>query len=354
MNVMFLHSGENVPAARFRMVPFGRRLRQSGHRCTLAASFPQKYDYIPWLGFRPSQLMKRLVRAGHLAQLYLRRFDVVVLERELFDYDSHYWEDRFRRASPALVLDVDDAVFLRYPDKYAHLATISDGIIAGNEALAEYTRPFNDRITVIPTCIDLNEYHVRADSSGSARPVVGWIGTTGNLRFLEVCAPALRTLSQCCDFELRLIAGESHPLDALDLTGVNVRFIPWKGETEVEEISRFDVGLMPLPEGEPWMRYKCGLKLLQYMAIGIPGVASPIGVNTEIVENGCNGFLATSGDEWQTALRRLLEDVELRRKLGKAARQTVEARYSIDVHFPRFVAALEDAIARSRRWMPLR
>jgi glycosyltransferase involved in cell wall biosynthesis len=111
---------------------------------------------------------------------------------------------------------------------------------------------------------------------------------------------------------------------------------------------------MPLPEGEPWMRYKCGLKLLQYMAIGIPGVASPIGVNTEIVENGCNGFLATSGDEWQTALRRLLEDVELRRKLGKAARQTVEARYSIDVHFPRFVAALEDAIARSRRWMPLR
>lgn len=349
MNVMFLHSGEDVPAARFRMVPFGRRLRQAGHRCTLAASFPQKYDYFPWLGFRPSQLLKRLVRAVHLAQLCLRRYDVVVLERELFDYDSHYWEDRFRRAAPALVLDVDDAVFLRYPDKYAHLAQISDGVIAGNEAIAEYTRPLNDRITVIPTCIDLTEYHVRPDSDDAARPVVGWIGTTGNLRFLDVCAPALCALSQRFDYELRLIAGESGPLDALDLTGVNVRFIPWQGETEVEEISRFDVGLMPLPEGEPWMRYKCGLKLLQYMAIGIPGVASPIGVNAEIVDNGRNGFLAATSEDWQFALTRLLQDVELRRTLGTAARQTVEARYSIDVHLPRFVAALEDAIARSRR-----
>lgn len=348
MNVMFLHSGEDAPAARFRMLPFGRKLKQSGHRSTLRASFPQKYDYIPWLGFRPSQFLKRLVRAGHLAEAYLRRFDVIVLERELFDYDSHFWEDWFRRAAPALVLDVDDGIFLRYPEKYEHLARISDGVIAGNEALAEYTRPFNDRITIIPTCIDLAEYHVRPDADDSARPIVGWIGTTGNLRFLDVCAPALRALSKQFDYELRLIAGESGPLDAIDLTGVNVRFIPWQGATEVGELAQFDVGLMPLPEGEPWMRYKCGLKLLQYMSIGIPGVASPIGVNSQIVESGRNSFLAATVGEWESALSLLLGDAQLRRTIGRAARQTVEADYSVDVHLPRFVKALEAAIESAR------
>jgi hypothetical protein len=136
MNVMFLHSGEDVPSARFRALPFGRRLQRSGHRCKLAASYPQKYDYIPWLGFRPSQLLKRLVRGGHLAEVRLGRFDVVVIDRELFDNDSHDWEDRFRRAAPAMLLDVDDGVFLRYPKKYEHLARLCDGVIAGNAAIA--------------------------------------------------------------------------------------------------------------------------------------------------------------------------------------------------------------------------
>jgi glycosyltransferase involved in cell wall biosynthesis len=175
------------------------------------------------------------------------------------------------------------------------------------------------------------------------------MGTTGNLPFLEVCAPALRKLAGQFDFELRLIAGESTPLEVVDLAGVNVRFIPWRGESEVRELSQFDIGLMPLPDGQPWMRYKCGLKLLQYMAIGIPGVATPIGVNSQIVDNARNGFLAATTGQWQSALEQLLLDSDLRRTLGQAARRTVEAEYSVDVHFPRFVAALEEAIARAGR-----
>lgn len=349
MNVMFLHSGEDVPSARFRALPFARRLERSGHRGRLAASFPQKYDYLPWLGFRPSQSLKRLVRAAHLAEVRLRHFDAVVVDRELFDNDSHTWEDRFRRAAAVMLLDVDDGVFLRHPEKYEHLARICDGVIAGNDAIAEFTRPFNEHITVIPTCIDLQEYQVRPAAGEGARTVIGWMGTTGNLPFLEVCAPALRELAERFDFELRLIAGEATPLEAIDLGGVNVRFIPWRGESEVRELSQFDIGLMPLPEGQPWMRYKCGLKLLQYMAVGIPGVASPIGVNAQIVKDGHNGFLATAIAEWEAALGRLLEDAALRRRLGEAARRTVEQEYSLDVHFPRFVAAIEEAIARARR-----
>jgi len=349
MKVLFLHSGENVPSARFRALPFARRLRQAGYRGRLASSFPHKYDYIPQIGFRPSQLLKKLVRGCHLLEQFVRRFDVVIIDRELFDADSHAWEDRFRRAARTLLLDVDDGVFLRYPDKYEHLARIADGVLAGNDEIADYTRPFNQHITLMPTCIELDDYPVRSFTGEQQPPVIGWMGTTGNLPFLEVCAPALRNLAREHTFELRLIAGESAPLESIDLAGVDVRFIPWRGATEVAELSRFDIGLMPLPAGQPWMKYKCGLKLLQYMAIGIPGVASPIGVNARIIQQGANGYVAATTDEWEASLGQLITDTSLRRKLGQAARQTVEEEYSVEVHFPRFVSALEEAIERTRR-----
>ena len=349
MRVLFLHSGDRVPSTRFRTLPFARRLREAGHRVRLASSFPQKYDHFPALGFRPSQWLKRLTRAANLVEAYLRRFDVIVIDRELFDSDSHAWEDRFRAAARAIVLDVDDGIFLRHPQKYEHLAGLADGVLAGNREIAEYTRPFNEHITIIPTCIDLSEYQMRMIPTASDHvPIVGWIGTTGNLPFLDVCAPALRRLAGRMPFELRLIAGESTPLSSIDLTGVNVRFIPWHGDTEVQELSQFDVGLMPLPEGQPWMRYKCGLKLLQYMAVGMPGVASPIGVNAEIVRHGENGFLASTDDEWESTLARLLSDPPLRQQLGQAARQTVEVDYSVEAHLSRYVTALKEAISQSQ------
>lgn len=348
MKILFLHSGDRVPSARFRTLPFARRLHAAGHTCRVASSFPQKYDHFPAIGFRPSQWLKRLVRTGHLVETYLRRFDVIVIDRELFDSDSHWWEDRFRAAGPAMVLDVDDGIFLRHPQKYEHLARIADAVLAGNREIAEYTRPINDRITIIPTCIDLSEYQMRSIRSGGDHvPVVGWIGTTGNLPFLEVCAPALRRLANCMEFELRLIAGESTPLASVDLTGVNVRFLPWRGATEVQELSQFDIGVMPLPEGQDWMRYKCGLKLLQYMAVGSPGVASPIGINAEIIHDGENGFLATTTEEWESALAQLLSDPQLRDRLGQAARQTVEADYSVESNLPRYIEALNGAITRT-------
>jgi glycosyltransferase involved in cell wall biosynthesis len=142
-------------------------------------------------------------------------------------------------------------------------------------------------------------------------------------------------LRERIDFELHVIGGE------LSIPGVDVRSRPWRAETEVEDLRELDVGIMPLPD-DPWTRGKCGLKALQYMALGIPAVVSPVGVNTDIVRHGMNGYLATSPDEWIEGMRRLLADGALRERLGREARRTVEDRYSARGHAPRLARILHE------------
>ena len=348
MRILFLSSGDRAPATRFRILPVAAYLTKLGHQCTIRSSFPQKYDYFPWLGFRPSQMLKRLIRNLHLAEARFRRFDIVYLEREIFDNPSDTFESEFRRQAPCMVLDLDDAVFLRYPEKFERLVPMSDLLVAGNYLLRDHFSAVHPRIFVMPTCIDLDCYRLSRRSTNVGPPIIGWMGTTTNLSYLKIAAPALRKLAQSSSFELRLIAGESLPLKELDLSGVNLRFLPWNPDTEVDEIAKFDIGIMPLRDDE-WSKYKCGLKLLQYMSLGIPGVASPVGVNAEIIEHGINGFLATDDQSWIDGLQALVTDVGLRKRTGEAARRTVEERFSLDINVPRLAAALEETLNEKRR-----
>jgi glycosyltransferase involved in cell wall biosynthesis len=348
MNILFLTCGDRVPSTRFRVLPYVPHLRALGHRCTVASSFPQKYDYFPVIGWRASQALKRMVRRWHLWQARWRKFDVVFLEREIFDNDTWSFEQRFRETAPGFVLDVDDGIFLRYPQKFEHLARMADVVIAGNEFLKDHIEPINPHVTVIPTCVDMDQYPLKQDTTPAGqRPVIGWMGTTGNLEYLRGIAPALRNLATRCDYELRLIAAERGTLDQIDLAGVNVRFIPWEGKTEVEQLLQFDIGIMPLDAVQQWNVYKCGLKLIQYMGLGIPGVASPIGVNAEIIRHGEDGFLASDPQEWEERLFELAQSPELRMKMGHAARPRIAKHYSIQAHILRLAEVLETA-AHSR------
>ena len=174
------------------------------------------------------------------------------------------------------------------------------------------------------------------------------MGTTLNLQYFSVIAEALRNVAAKVDFELRLIAPGREPLDDIDLTGVDINVIPWHGPTEVQELQQFDVGLMPLFPDREWDKYKCGLKLIQYMAVGVPGIASPVGVNADIVEHGRDGFLCRSTAEWEEALLQLLNDANLRQQVGKAARETAANQYSIEANFPRFLTALDELVGRKQ------
>ena len=341
MNILFLSSGDRVPSARFRILPWLDHFRAEGHRVVVAHSFPQKYDYFPWMGFRPSQLLKRSVRWWHWLRTKLQRFDVVFIDREIFDNTTIDMERRFRESCGRLVIDLDDAVFLRYPEKFDKLMKLADMVVCGNRFLADKVRPLNSSICQIPTCVDLDEYSERSwRSNDDSRTVVGWMGTAGNLKYLSVAAEALRTLASELPFELRIVVPDISALSEVDLSGVHVVHERWQPQREVQQLQQFDIGLMPLFPDQEWDIYKCGLKLIQYLAVGVPGIAAPAGVNSEILDNNQNGIAAQTTEEWLAALRLLTSRADIRNEMGRRGRQTVEQKYSIQANYP----VLRDAL----------
>ncbi len=347
MRLAFLTSGRWVPSSRFRVLQYLPGLRQLGHDCLVMPSRPDKYDSWPLLGFRLSGWVKHWHRWGDLVRLKDWRPDVVVLERELFSDASFDVEQALRQVSRRLVLDLDDGLFVLHREKFDMLCGLCDHIIAGSHLLAERVRPINPRVTVIPTCVDLTRFGNNSAAGVTRnRPLVlGWTGTAANIDYLKSLREPLAQLAREFPIELCVIAESDRPLRRLGLeqAGIVTRFVRWSESNEVAELKQFDIGLMPMPDTE-WTRYKCGLKILQYMAAGVPAVASPVGVNRDIIRNGQNGWLATSPDEWLSILRDLLRDPNQRVSTVAAARQTVAVGYSVESQLPRLVACLEEVV----------
>lgn len=342
LKILFLSSGKRAPSSRFRIQPYVREFRKEGHRCVIAHSFPAKYDYFPWMGFRPSQLLKRSVRWWHWLQARLRRFDIVYVEREIFDSASWDMEERFRSLCRSMVLDIDDAVFLRYPEKFNRIVPLADLVVCGNRFIEEDVRSLRGNAICVPTCIDLARYPERLEHSEVENPVVGWMGSAGNLQYLEVAAEALRTVAAEKRFRLRLVVPDRTPLASIDLSGVDIEHHPWTAKTELAELHAMDIGLMPLFADHAWDRYKCGAKLLQYLAVGVPGIATPVGVNADILSGDQAGFAASTTKEWCRTLMALLNDPTLRQRMGQTGRTLVRDQYSIQANYPKLAAALQN------------
>jgi len=300
------------------------------------------YDEIPFVGWRASQFVKRTTRWWQYAQGVGYRPDTIYLERGCFHDASLTMDLRFRRLAKRLVLDVDDAIFLTFPQKIPELIRWSDHVVVSNRPLRDWASQYTENLTEIPTCVPLDRYPPRSrDRTGSQEPIIGWIGTTSNLGFLSVCAAALRRLAQECKFKLLVVAPTDAPLRQIDLAGVTVRFEPWSAATEVGFLQEMDIGIMPLPEGQEWMRYKAATKLVQYMAIGIPAVASPIGVNADILAGNRVGIAARDQEEWFEGLRTLVRDPDLRLRMGGEGRSLVESRYCIEANLDTLEKVLE-------------
>ncbi len=332
----FVTLGSRVPSTRFRFLPYIPGLEQNGHRVQVWMSFPSVYEHIPWLGWRASHLLKRSIRRAQVLAARRLQPDCIYLERGCLNDDSLDLDQRFRRQTQRLVLDVDDGIFLERPRKIDALIDMSDHCIVSNELIAEYVRPRHAHVTVIPTSVSMQRYALRPapQTDAERRLVIGWIGTLPNLPFLSVCAEALRKLARQHDFELLIVAPHAEPLAQVDLAGVRVNFQRWTAESEIQQLHRMDIGIMPLPTGQAWMQYKAATKLVQYLAVGIPAVASPIGVNARILAGGQVGFAAESTAGWTEALERLLRDAPLRATMGRAGRQLVMDHYSVEANLP--------------------
>lgn len=330
-----------MPATRFRVLAWLPLLRALGHECSVAHSRPPKYAHFRWLGWRLSQRVRRWSRRLDIWRAARGRFDVVFLERELFDDDSVDLEQRLAALSAGLVWDVDDAIFLRHPEKFETLARLADVVFVGNERLRERVASQAGHVLVIPTCIDTDRTTpVRVEPRHA--PIIGWIGTSSNLPYVLEIAPALLAVQRSHGARVQITSDASPLLDRLREQGLSFEWREWSDATELADLQNVDVGIMPLPDTE-WSQYKCGLKLLQYMAVGRPVVASPVGVNATIVVAQETGLLARDVEEWRASLVRLIEDSELRQRMGAAGRRRAEAEYSLAVHLPQFLKGLEAA-----------
>jgi glycosyltransferase involved in cell wall biosynthesis len=213
-------------------------------------------------------------------------------------------------------------------------------VIVGNEYLAQRARQAGvRRVECLPTVVDLERYEIAIKPKNRTLGFqIGWVGSPVTAHYLKLVGEALRQISQESDTRVIIVGAEGIRLD-----GVALEFRPWTEEAEVGDIQNFDVGIMPLADG-PWEQGKCGYKIIQYMACGKPAVASPVGINKQIIEDGMNGFLASTTSQWLCALRALRDHQDLRQRLGSRARMTVEKEYSLQVTAPRLVSLLRSAV----------
>lgn len=312
--------------------------------------------------YRLTALRSYLASAGH--QLELRPlprslFDLLALTRELASADAVVIQRKLpspvllgllRRRVRRLIFDFDDAIWLRdsYSPKgfddprrwrrFRAMARAADLIIAGNEYLADEARRWAlpDRVCVIPTCVDVGRYPIHAESEIERPLQLVWVGSSSTLKGLERFAPTLSAIGRGVPgTRLKLICDRF-----IEIADLPVDRCQWDEKIEAAEIAAADVGIGWVPD-DPWSRGKCGLKILQYQAAGLPVVANPIGVQAELVRNHATGLLATTTEDWVAAIRRLADDSPLRQRLGAAGRCQVEEHYSVAAAAKRWLAAIE-------------
>ena len=278
-----------------------------------------------------------------------RAFDLLWIEKEALAWLPLPLERALLRNGP-YVLDYDDATFHQY-DMHRSAAVRRlygrklDGlmagaalVVAGNRYLAERaTKAGARQVETVPTVVDLQRYP-SAPRAGPDEPArIAWIGSPSTARYLQAVAEPLRALASHTPFVLRVIGG-----GAVQLPGVRTEAVAWSEATEVQALQGAVAGIMPLHDS-PWERGKCGYKLIQYMACGLPTVASDVGANQDIVVQGTTGFLARSTQDWLDSLDRLLQDPPLRQRMGDAGRSRVERHYCLQVTAPRLAQLLRRA-----------
>lgn len=269
------------------------------------------------------------------------KYDAVWISREMAPFGPPILEQLLVRTCKRVILDVDDALhvsdkasshliprLLRDNGKFARMAHAYSAVICGSRNLADYYYQHSANVSVVPTAVDTNRY---AWITRAPSPVVriGWIGTPLNRHHLELLRPALTQLARERRFELVLV-GLNEPLD---WSLPAIRYVEWNLQEELTFFSHFDIGVMPL-EDSAFARGKCAFKLIQYMAAGLPVVASPVGANCEVVQDGTNGFLASTDEDWISRLRQLIDDAGLRERMGANGRAVVRKSYSAQHLWP--------------------
>lgn len=346
--LLFSRYGQLGASSRIRIHQYLPYLQSYGIEVQVEPLLDDDYIHRLYEGKRPSPLSILTTytnRAGWLIRNH--SFDLLWIEKELFPWLPAWSESLLSNLGVQYIVDYDDAVFHRYDmhsnpyvrkvlgKNIAAVMRHAAVVVVGNDYLAKYAHQSGaNRVEYLPSVVDTDRYTIRKNEGGNFN--IGWIGSPMTAPYIDLIREALEDVRRKTGARFTLVGvGREDPLP-----GMEKLIIPWKEENEVQNIQSFDVGIMPLRDA-PFERGKCGYKLIQYMACGLPVIASPVGVNSRIVDHGRTGFLALSTQEWSEALITLHNNPGLRKAFGQAGRQKVEQEYSLQVAAPRLLDIIQ-------------
>lgn len=340
--IICVYPKDKAPAQRFRFEQYIPYLSEQGFDITFSsllnekeyAFFYKKGNYFKKMVLVLKSIFKRLKEVRTASD-----YDLVFISREGFFLGTSYFERQFAKKTK-IIYDFDDAIWitivlsnnkwlksLKNESKTKQIIEASEMVFAGNTFLGEYAKQFNNNVVIVPTTIDTDLY-VPGHEKNKEQICIGWSGSFSTIVHFNTCIDALKMLKNKYGEKIyfKVIGSGDYRNEELDIQG-----IPWSKESEISELQEINIGIMPLPDTE-WTKGKCGLKGLQYMALGIPTVMSPVGVNSEIIEQGVNGFLASDTGDWVKCLSLLIDSPKLRKDLGEKGRETVLNKYSVNTN----------------------
>jgi L-malate glycosyltransferase len=279
------------------------------------------------------------------------KYDIVYVHLWATPFGPPLYEWLLRKVARSVVYDIDDLVYLKNVENQAHpwvamikgrnkpvfLMRHADQVITCTPHLDEFVRKFNPHTTDISSTVDTEVRYLPKENYQSEKLTLGWSGSLSTSKYFYLLADVLKKLALKHQFNIRVIGDASVHIEGLDIEA-----FPWQAHTEMDLLKGIDIGLYPLPS-EEWVLGKSGLKAIQYMALGIPTVATAIGANFRVIEDGVSGFLVNSEEEWINRLSELMEQPALREKIGRAARQRVEQLFSIQSNEIKYLKVLEQA-----------
>lgn len=353
MNILFLvpYPTDEAPSQRFRFEQYFGALESAGHSYKVYSFWTKSAWKVLYKSGR------HLSKVGHLIFGFIKRwwqvlflchrYHIIFIHREVAPIGPPIYEwilaKIFRKK---IIYDFDDAIWipntssgnkiaskLKWHSKVRTICKWAWKVSCGNEFLRQFALKHNSQAILNPTTID-TEYHKPKPVSANSKVTIGWTGTHSTLKYLELLSPVLINLQTNNNYEFIIIANSEPSVE------FNYTFIQWNKSSEIEDLSKFDIGVMPLTD-DKWSNGKCGFKALQYMSLGIPTLASPVGVNTDIIDAEKNGYLCSSTEEWITTISKLINNHKLRNEIGEQGRKQVEKNYSIKSNRSNFISLFD-------------
>ncbi len=351
MHILFLvpYPLGKAPSQRFRFEQYFSQLEKAGHTWKVSPFLDDKaWDiiYKPGHWYSKFAAITRGFWRRKKQMLTLKKYDFVFVHREIVPIGPPIFEWFITRVMRKKVIyDFDDAIWIPnhsehnelmyYLRRYNNTRTLLSWChkaSCGNQYLVDYAKQYAKDVVYNPTTIDTESYHNRVTEHKNEKFIIGWTGTHSTTKYLNELIPVFKDLAVGHEFEFHVIS-DKPPAFKME----NLKFIPWTKGNEIEDLLKFDVGIMPLHD-DKWSQGKCGFKALQYLSLGIPALVSPVGVNTRIVEDGINGFVCNDPQTWKAKLKLLMEDKKQLKELASNCRVSIEKNYSVHSNRDNFLS----------------